>query len=206
MPARKHLFETLAKTLSAKTRAERTPLPEYKADDLVAQRRIEGADLVEPFVRNLKALNGRVFDNAGELAVWLHEKGWTKGYCDPDLFAEYGSEMAMCGLEIATEYKREALDEIQFSLSRAHAGIAESGTVVIREADTPNRLAALAPWVHITLLPRTALRRSLGDALADLGTDAYTVWATGPSKTADVEGILIEGVHGPGRQVALLLG
>jgi L-lactate utilization protein LutC len=31
------------------------------------------------------------------------------------------------------------------------------------------------------------------------------IWCTGPSKTADVEGILIEGVHGPGEQIALLV-
>jgi len=31
------------------------------------------------------------------------------------------------------------------------------------------------------------------------------IWCTGPSKTADVEGILIEGVHGPGQQIALVV-
>ena len=38
-----------------------------------------------------------------------------------------------------------------------------------------------------------------------LGDSSNIVWATGPSKTADVEGILIEGVHGPGEEIALLV-
>ena len=39
-----------------------------------------------------------------------------------------------------------------------------------------------------------------------LARDPNIVRMTGLSKTADVEGILIEGVHGPGRQIALLMG
>jgi L-lactate utilization protein LutC len=37
------------------------------------------------------------------------------------------------------------------------------------------------------------------------GDEPYVLWCTGPSKTADVEGILIQGVHGPGEQVALIV-
>ena len=46
---------------------------------------------------------------------------------------------------------------------------------------------------------------NVAQAVALLGDDPNIIWATGPSKTADVEGILIEGVHGPGRQIALLM-
>jgi len=42
-------------------------------------------------------------------------------------------------------------------------------------------------------------------AVAALPVDPNVIWVTGPSKTADVEGILIEGVHGPGRQITLLM-
>jgi L-lactate dehydrogenase complex protein LldG len=45
----------------------------------------------------------------------------------------------------------------------------------------------------------------LPQAVAGLGSDNNVIWVTGPSKTADVEGILIEGVHGPGVQIALVV-
>ncbi|WP_437325655.1 LUD domain-containing protein [Sorangium sp. So ce381] len=42
-------------------------------------------------------------------------------------------------------------------------------------------------------------------ARSALGGDPYGVWCTGPSKTADVEGLLIQGVHGPGEPIALIV-
>ena len=51
---------------------------------------------------------------------------------------------------------------------------------------------------------RKGRQRSL-EFVAALGPSRNILWATGPSKTADVEGILIEGVHGPGEQVALFV-
>jgi L-lactate dehydrogenase complex protein LldG len=74
-----------------------------------------------------------------------------------------------------------------------------------RDASTSRRLGALAPWAHVAVLERTRLHRTVPDALLAPDEDPNVIWVTGPSKTADVEGILIEGVHGPGEQAVLLV-
>ena len=60
-------------------------------------------------------------------------------------------------------------------------------------------------WVHVAVLRREQIFPDVSAAIAGLGNDANIIFCTGPSKTADVEGILIEGVHGPGIQIALLM-
>ena len=59
--------------------------------------------------------------------------------------------------------------------------------------------------MHVAVLERSEIHRSIPDGIAAFGDSPYIIWCTGPSKTADVEGILIEGVHGPGEQIALLI-
>jgi L-lactate dehydrogenase complex protein LldG len=55
------------------------------------------------------------------------------------------------------------------------------------------------------VLLESEIHRTIPDAIAAFGPSRNILWATGPSKTADVEGILIEGVHGPGEQVAFFI-
>jgi L-lactate dehydrogenase complex protein LldG len=55
------------------------------------------------------------------------------------------------------------------------------------------------------VVSRANIFADVTQAVAALGEDRNVVWCTGPSKTADVEGILIEGVHGPGEQLALIV-
>jgi L-lactate dehydrogenase complex protein LldG len=57
----------------------------------------------------------------------------------------------------------------------------------------------------VAVISRRDLLSDLTQAVAALGSDPNVIWCTGPSKTADVEGILIEGVHGPGVQIALFV-
>jgi L-lactate dehydrogenase complex protein LldG len=83
--------------------------------------------------------------------------------------------------------------------------IAETGTIIIGDRTTSTRLGALAPWAHVAVIPRGEIYADLLEAVAKLGNDPNVVWCTGPSKTSDVEGILIEGVHGPGAQIALFV-
>ncbi len=181
----------------------RAPLPDYDVGITHALPKLEGADLWEIFCRNFKAVNGRPMTSVRELADFLRSTGQLRGYCDPALFESIGSQLVAAGLTVETTYDRSRYDDYQFGITRATGVIAESGSVIIDDQRTSHRLAALSPWVHIAVLERAEIHRSIPDALAALGDSPNIIWCTGPSKTADVEGILIEGVHGPGEQIVL---
>jgi len=183
----------------------KAPLPEYDSTALHSPRRLEGSELWEIFSRNFKAVNGKSMSSVNELAEFLKSSAQTRGYCDPALFDAIGSKLAAAGLTVETTYDRERYDDYQFGITRATGAIAESGTVIIDDDHTSHRLAALSPWVHVAVLEKSEIHRTIPDAIAAFGDSPNIIWCTGPSKTADVEGILIEGVHGPGEQIAFLV-
>jgi len=76
------------------------------------------------------------------------------------------------------------------------------------------QLASLAPPVHVALYRRSQLVASLDEVLErlpgasdpDLALPGRSVvLITGTSRTADIEQILIHGVHGPGELHAILV-
>lgn len=187
------------------TLKHKAPLPDYDVAITHSQPKLEGSDPWEIFCRNFKAVNGKPMTSVEELAEFLKSTGQLHGYCDPALFDAVGAKLAASGFTVETEYDRTRYDDYQFGITRASGAIAESGTVIIDDLRTSHRLAALSPWVHVAVLEKHEVHRAISDAIAALGESPNTIWCTGPSKTADVEGILIEGVHGPGEQIALLI-
>ena len=179
--------------------------PKYDLSLVHSLPKLEGSDLWEIFSRNFSAVNGKPMASVDELIEFLKLTGQLHGYCDPALFDAVGRPLAAAGLTMETEYHRDRYDDYQFGITRASGAIAESGSVIIDDTRTSHRLAALSPWVHVAVLERGEIHRSIPDAIAAFGDSPNIIWCTGPSKTADVEGILIEGVHGPGEQIALLL-
>jgi L-lactate dehydrogenase complex protein LldG len=184
--------------------ATKAALPEYDVAVTHSAPKLEGGDVWEIFLRNFKTVHGRPMSSVEELADFLQSSGQVRGYCDPALFDAVGSKLVAAGLTVETTYERERYDDYQFGITRATGAIAESGTVIIDDDNTSHRLAALSPWVHVAVLKRDEIHRTISDAIAALGDSPNIIWCTGPSKTADVEGILIEGVHGPGEQIALV--
>ena len=183
-----------------------TPLPEYDPSILLSAPRLDGpADLWELFSRNFTAVHGRAMSDISEVASFLAENGHTHGYCDPELAPALLPALQQAGLTVETEYDRSRYDDYRFGITRASGAIAESGSLILDDLSTSRRLAALSPWVHIAALRPQDIHRSIPDAVAALAGKPNVIWVTGPSKTADVEGILIEGVHGPGEQIALRL-
>ncbi|MCP5537612.1 MAG: LUD domain-containing protein [Akkermansiaceae bacterium] len=202
--SRSSIFEKIHQALGESSAGH--PLPDYDDALLHSAPRLEGNDLWEIFSRNFAAVSGISMTGTEGLLDLLKESDCNHGYCDPALMHTIGDSLVAAGLTVETEYDRKRYDDYQFGITRAAGAIAESGSVILNDETTSDRLAALSPWVHIAVLENeSSLLRSIPDAVAAFGASPNIIWATGPSKTADVEGILIEGVHGPGRQVLVKL-
>jgi len=93
------------------------------------------------------------------------------------------------------------LFSIEVGITRAQAGIAETGTLVLDSSMEQNRLISLVPPVHIAILDASRIYATLGETLAMLQNEnepsPAITFITGPSRTADIELTLTVGVHGP---------
>ncbi|MGH7946018.1 MAG: LutC/YkgG family protein [Opitutaceae bacterium] len=183
---------------------ERAALPRYDSEIAVMRNLIAGRDLAQLFAERIQKVNGLAFTEPAALAQHLRAGGWRRGYCDLRLWSSLASYFG-AGFTIEHAFDPGRIDDYQFGITSAAAAIAESGTIVLNDATTSRRLAALAPWVHVAVVDRSRIFADLPQAVVALGDDRNVIWCTGPSKTADVEGILIEGVHGPGAQIALVV-
>ncbi len=97
---------------------------------------------------------------------------------------------------------RAACAAAEFGITSAQYALADTGTLVIAASGQEPRLISLLPPVHIAVLPAGRLLSGLDELFAVLPAPAECASAlvliTGPSRTADIEQILVRGVHGPG--------
>ena len=105
-------------------------------------------------------------------------------------------------------------DEIPVAgLSRAVAGIAETGTLVLASCpDNPATLNYL-PETHVAIIEAANIKGSMEQAVA-MAREASKPYAvprtlalvSGASRTADVGGKLVRGAHGPKRLAVIIVG
>ena len=90
------------------------------------------------------------------------------------------------------------LHDVDIAVLRARFGVAETGSVCFTEAElTVNAVAYLAQHLVVLLDPAeivTNLHRAY--QRDDIKAARYTVLHTGPSATADIEGVLVRGAQG----------
>ncbi|GAB4352185.1 MAG: lactate utilization protein [Gammaproteobacteria bacterium] len=106
-------------------------------------------------------------------------------------------------------FKAELFHGIDAAITSAHAGIAETGTLVLWPTPEEPRLMSLVPPLHIAVLDSARIYRTFHEAMSEEGWAARMptnlLLISGPSKTADIEQTLAYGVHGPRELVVLLL-
>jgi len=99
-----------------------------------------------------------------------------------------------------------APDTAPLGVSMARGAIAETGSLLMDARD--GRRAQLLPPTHVVFVRaggvhdtfRGALERMRGDLPSAIGLHS------GPSKSADIGHVMVKGVHGPGRLIAVVIG
>jgi L-lactate utilization protein LutC len=97
-----------------------------------------------------------------------------------------------------------------FGITSAEYALADTGTLVMLAGPQEARLVSLLPPAHIAVVPRVRILTGLDELFSMLPRPAEQtssmVLITGPSRTADIEQILVRGVHGPGQVMVVIVG
>jgi len=95
-------------------------------------------------------------------------------------------------------------------ITSADYALADTGTLVMLASPAEARLISLLPPVHIAVVPTERVLSGLDELFTILPDPAAQtssmVLITGPSRTADIEQILVRGVHGPGEIHVVVVG
>jgi L-lactate dehydrogenase complex protein LldG len=158
------------------------------------------ADRIRAFTTNLVAMGGR-----------LMEAGPAEDPLAP-LRARLAAAAVVCSAvpEICGSYDLTSVTQpldlavVDIAVVRACFGIAETGSVLFTEDELRvNALAYLAQHLVVLLDPKDIVA-STQDAYrrAEFNVARYASFHTGPSATADIEGVLIHGVRRPRRPIS----
>jgi L-lactate dehydrogenase complex protein LldG len=169
---------------------------------------------IQQFTAALENLGGRVIRVAGTAEVCGVVKELIAG---ESAVASEASFLRSCGIPrlpgvrwnfTSEDDYREARAQSAFGITSADYALADTGSLVMLSGNEESRLVSLLPPAHIAVVPVSRLLTGLDELLMRVPTPAELTSAmviiTGPSRTADIEQILVRGVHGPGRITVIL--
>ncbi|MGW9022649.1 LutC/YkgG family protein [Streptomyces sp. NPDC055722] len=106
----------------------------------------------------------------------------------------------------APELSKADLDATDAVVTTCAAAIADSGTVVLDAGPGQGRRAlTLVPDVHVCIVREEQVGSSMPEVITRLDARRPITWISGPSATADIEMIRVQGVHGPRKLTVLLV-
>jgi L-lactate utilization protein LutC len=192
---------------------------DYQAKFEAEWEKVAGVAYRAASIGELETILRQIMDQADSNAVVLSRNPLLVELHVAERLATLSKSVIFWGAADVAETK--SLSDFNKAAFAAGAGItgvdfvlAESGTLILSSATEGVQIASLAPPVHIALYRRSQLVGSLDEVLAKLpisnSPDQPTVgrsvvFVTGTSRTADIEQILIRGVHGPREAHAILV-
>jgi len=206
----------LIRVRAALGRAETKPAPPPPSVDESLARLARSTDsLVEMFVKRatlvgMKPQTLRGADLVGAIQTILADLGAKRVVVGMGALPQGVSlkdSLRRKGIEVVDWNAGHGLD-VQFDthagITDVHAALAETGTIICNSDAGHSRGLSLVPPVHIAVVRRSDILPDMLDYWAKMkgtaGKDmpSSIAFITGPSKTADIEGVMVTGVHGPG--------
>ncbi|MFA9477479.1 lactate utilization protein C [Phycisphaerales bacterium AB-hyl4] len=205
-----------------KTQAPSEPAP--VVDESIARLASSDADLPALFTERAQSVGMKVHrvsleqvvPRLRELLGQLEARriGVAAGSVGERLELELDAALQADGVKQIDWQAREGVSaqyDLDVGITDVHAAIAETGTLVCCSGSRSSRGLSLVPPVHIALVRVSDILPDMIDYWARLKGMPNTelpssqAFITGPSKTADIEGELVTGVHGPGAVHILLI-
>jgi L-lactate dehydrogenase complex protein LldG len=176
-------------------------------EDHLKQFAANAADLKADFyrVKDLEELNARL----GELRDKL---GWKKISSHKGTLTEPACRAL--GLPVVltdASYPVAEMESSDAGLTECDALIAQTGSVLITSRSAGGRALSVLPPHHVVMARRDQLLGSLPEAFQLLKTryganyPSMISFITGPSRTGDIERILVLGAHGPKKLTIFLV-
>ena len=105
---------------------------------------------------------------------------------------------------------RQACAAAAVGITSADYVLADTGSLVMLSSAAEARMISLLPPAHIAVVPSSRILTGLDELFTLLPSPADAsssmVLITGPSRTGDIEQILVRGVHGPGELTVVMVG
>lgn len=108
-------------------------------------------------------------------------------------------------------YDKNALEAADAGLTECELLVAQTGSVCVTGPSSGGRVLSVLPPHHVVVARRSQIVTDLTEAYASLAAKyrgqypSMISFITGPSRTGDIERILVLGAHGPKRLTILLL-
>ncbi len=204
-PSKENILKKIRKALSQPVAQ---PFPQSEGQQSVFTPLQD--EMAVDFAEHFSKLQGRFVYciNTQELAFQLNslirKMDWQKVYCLEDEL------LRRTGVDLAERHIREDLAQCDVSITGCEYLVARTGSIVLSAAQDSGRSTSVYAPIHICIAWSHQLVPDIKDALQGM-RDKYgdklpsqIVFATGPSRTADIEKTLVVGVHGP-KEVYLFL-
>jgi L-lactate dehydrogenase complex protein LldG len=192
-PAKNNILKKIRMAL-----AHPTPLPFPKSEGSESVFQPQQQDLVVEFAEQFSSLQGKFLfcENEEELAIQFnklcYQNQWTRIYCEEEKWKSLILPNSL-HLDIAS---------CEASITSCEFLVARTGSMVLSSVHQGRVPSVYAP-VHICIAYTSQLVYDIRDGLVAIKQKYYQyipsliTFATGPSRTADIEKTLVVGVHGP---------